>query len=311
MNHLRLPVVVTPTRAELGARCHRRHFLSDVLCKSLYSSPSLEFGSLIHAAGSAHWAKTKFLDADLASIADDWRTVVNKEWQTRFVQTNVSQESVSLEMAIAMMEYYEANAQLAGPYQDAADDWVLVDIEQRFEMPVKGHLLSFQMDRIVYSKSQDWLVIGDIKTAARLDKRWEKQWEKSLQMKLYRLGSQTVFGHTGKLDVFIEGLHKHVPSKIQYYSCPEWSPSMLGEAAYNAVNIARLDQEIIEAANNGDGTFSLSKAEELGVRYTPVNYSDCFSYGVECPFHRICVADVDERVGILRGEYTEKIEEDY
>lgn len=299
MNHLQLPVVITPTRAELGARCHRRHFLSDVLCKSLYSSPSLEFGSLIHAGGSSHW------------LGKDWESVIKSEWKTRFETTAVSQESVSLEMAMAMMEYYVANAKLAGPYQDAADDWVLVDVEQRFEMPVKEHLLSFQMDRIVYSKSQNWLVIGDIKTAARLDKRWERQWEKSLQMKLYRLGSQTVFGHDGKLDVFIEGLYKHVPSKIQYYSCPEWSPALLGEAAFNAVNIASLDREIIEACQIGDDTFSLERAEELAVRYTAVNYGDCFSYGVECPFHRICVADVDERVGILRGEFTEKIEEDY
>lgn len=299
MNHLQLPVVITPTRAELGARCHRRHFLADVLCKTLYSSPSLEFGSLIHAGGSAHW------------LGRDWRQVIKDEWHNRFELTNVSQESVSLEMAIAMMEYYEANAKLAGPYQDAADDWVLVDVEQRFEAPLRNHKVSFQMDRIAYSKSQDWLVIGDIKTAARLDKRWERQWEKSLQMKLYRLETQTVFEHTGKLDVFIEGLHKNVPSKIQYYSCPEWSTGLLGEAAFNAKVIADLDRELIEAAVDGDGTISLARAEEIGVRYTPVNYGDCFSYGIECPFHRICVSDVDERVGILRGEYTEKLEEDY
>src|SRR5687767_3476499 len=127
MHHLQLPVVITPSRAELGARCHRRHFLSDVLSKTLYSSPSLEFGSLLHAGGAAHWLKK------------DWRSVIMNEWNTRFEMTSVSQESVSLEMAMAMMEYYAKNAELAGPFQNAADDWVLVDVEQRFNMPLKEH----------------------------------------------------------------------------------------------------------------------------------------------------------------------------
>lgn len=306
MNHLELPVVITPTRVELGGRCHRRHFLGDVLNKTLYRSPSLEFGSMIHAGGSSYW------------LGKDWRPVIENEWKERFEKTSVSQDSVSLPMANAMMEFYQTNAKLAGPFQDAADDWVLVDVEQRFEMPIRDNdknmviaVLSFQMDRIVYSKSQDWLVIGDIKTAARLDKRWEKPWEKSLQMKLYRIGVRTVFEHVGKLDVFIEGLHKHVPSDIRYYACPEWSDGLLGEAVFNAKNIADIDKELIKACMDSDGSISLAKAEELGVRYTTVNYNDCYSYGVECIFHRICTADVDERVGILRGEFTEKVEEDY
>lgn len=304
MNHATLPVVITPTRAELGARCHRRHFLSDILCRALYSSPSLEFGSVIHAGGAAHW------------LERDWRSAIAQEWETRFTKTDVSQESVSLAMATSMLEYYEVNAKLAGPFQDAADDWKLVDVEQRFEVPIGGVVLSFQMDRVAYSKSQDWLVIGDIKTAARLDKRWERTWEKSLQMKLYRLGARTVFDHQGRLDIFIEGLLKNVPSKIQYYACPEWSDKLLGEAVFNAVNIAKADEKLIESClvrllDDGTPVIDIAKLEEVAVRYTTVNYGDCYSYGVECPFHRICVADVDERVGILRGEYTEKVEEDY
>src|SRR6266404_3078715 len=292
MNHLQLPVVVTPSRVENGSSCHRKHFLSDVLSKQLYSSPSLEFGSLAHAGVGAFW------------LGKSWRPVVEDEWKKRFELTSVSQESVSLPMANAMMEYYEANAQLAGPFQDAADDWKLVDVEQRFEMPLGNDRISFQMDRIAYSKKMNWLVIGDLKTAGRLDKRWEKQWELSLQMKLYRLGLQTVFDHDGPLDVFIEGLHKHVPSKIQYYACPNWSDKQLGEAAFMASQIAAKDRELIGQSQKTDGSFDLALAEELGVRYTTVNYGNCQSYGIECPFHRICTADVDERVGILRGEFT-------
>lgn len=299
MNHLQLPVVITPTRAENGSACHRKHFLGDILCKTLYSSPSLEFGSLIHAGVGAIW------------LGKPWRDVIQQEWVERFVKTSVSQDSVSLEMAVAMMKYYEANAKLAGPFQDAADDWKLVDAEQRYEMGLRNHLLSLQMDRVVYSKSQNWLLIGDLKTAARLDARWDKQWERSLQMKDYKLGVQTIFGHEGRLDVFVEGLHKHVPSAIRYYVCPEWSPKQLGEAAFNTVAVAEKDHQLIEMSRMGNGLISLEKAEEIGVRFTTVNYGNCFTYNSECPFYRVCTADVDERVGILRGEYTEKIEEDY
>lgn len=299
MNHVELPVVITPTRAESGARCHRRHFLGDVINKSLYSSPSLEFGSLLHAGVGAHW------------LGKDWVSVIRKEWHDRFETTTVSQESVSLDMGMSMMEYYVNNAGLAGPFNDSADDWKLVDVEQRFRIAIADAELSFQMDRVLYSKSQDWLVVGDLKSAARLDARWERQWETSLQMKLYKLGVKEVFQHTGKLDVFIEGLYKNVPSKIRYYVCPDWSKDTLGEAAFNAVHIADLDKGIIEQCRREDGTYDVALAEELGVRYTPVNYNDCYSYGVECPFRRVCTADVEERVGILRGEYTEKVEEDY
>lgn len=299
MNHVELPIVITPTRVESGLRCHRRHFLGDVLNRESYRSPSLEFGTLIHSATSAHW------------LGQKWKPVVDREWNERFERTTVSQESVSLELAYSMMEHYVATAALAGPFQDSADDWQLVDVEQRFRVPLDVHYKSFQMDRILYSKSQDWLVIGDTKTAARLDKRWERQWETSPQMKLYKAGSRKVFEHEGKLDVFIEGLHKHVPSKIQYYVCPEWSHDVLGEALYNAKYIADLDRGIVESCVNTDGTYNVQNAEELGVRYTTVNYHDCFSYGTECPFYKVCTADVNERVGILRGEFTEKTEEDY
>lgn len=305
MNHLSLPVIITPTRAENGSACHRKHFLGDVLNKELFHSPSLEFGSVVHAGAGAHWLSKE------KKAALDWRTVIQDEWHDRFELTNVSQDNVSIEMAFAMMEYYEANAKLAGPFQDAADDWVLVDAEQRYEMPLREHLLSLQMDRVVYSKSQNWLLIGDLKTAARLDARWEKQWARSLQMKDYKLGVQTIFETAGRIDVFIEGLYKHVPSDIRYYVCPEWSDKMLGEAAFNTVAVAEKDKQLIEMSRMEDGSYSLAKAEEIGVRFTTVNYGNCFTYNSECPFYRVCTADVDERVGILRGEYTEKVEEDY
>lgn len=309
--HLSLPVVITPTRAELGARCHRRHVLSDVLSKARYASASLEFGSLIHAGVAQHW------------LGRDWRKVIQDEWTTRFEQSDVSQKDVSLELAMAMMENYVATAQIAGPFTDQGD-WQRVDVEQRFEIPLRDSILSFQCDRMVYNKAENWLVVVDSKTAGRLDARWDRQWETSLQMKLYKGGARTVFATGGRVDVVVEGILKDLPSTLRYYVCPDWSDALIAEAAFNAHMIAEMDAEVLVAGMDvaynvsrpvqvPDKTLKVnqSKVEEIAVTMTGVNYNDCFSYGIECPFRRLCVADVSERVALLRGEYIDKQGEEY
>ena len=309
MSHLQLPVVITPTRAELGARCHRRHFLSDNLGKARYFSASLEFGSVCHSGAGAHW------------LQKDWREALQVEWAKRFeLNSRASQEKVSLALAEGMLGYYVEHSQLAGPFTDQGD-WKLVDVEQRFEVPLRDFKLSFQCDRMAYNEAEDWLVIVDLKTAARLDYRWERQFETSLQMKLYKGAAKTVF-QASRVDVVVEGLLKDIPSNIRYYVCPDWSDLMLAEAAHNAHTIAAMDAEVIVAGSDvihnimtpGEKKLILNqdKVEQLAVTATPVNYMDCFSYGIECPFRRICVADVPERVSILRGEYFDKLDdEDY
>lgn len=308
---LELPVTITPSRAELGARCHRRHFLSDILSKARYFSPSLEFGSVVHAGAAAHWLKR------------DVSAALSAEWTKRKVES----DSLTLKLAESMLDHYVQNAELAGPFTSQGN-WKLVDVEQRFELPLMDTKLSFQTDRIVHDMDQNWMVIVDSKTAGRLDARWEKQWETSLQMKLYRAGAKQVFQTGGRVDVVIEGILKHVPSSLRYYVCPEWSDSLLKEAIHNAWLIASMDKELIEqcveeedvagivrdAQDNVVRSKSISinpdKALALGVALTPVNYMDCFSYGIECPFRRICTADVDERVSIVKGEYF-NIESEY
>lgn len=312
-NHVKLPAVITPSRAELGARCYRRHFLSDVLNKAKYHSASLEFGSVIHAAAAAKWLKR------------DYTQVLRDEWAVRFdAHPEISQDNVSLQMADAMMGYYDQNALLAGPFSESnPEEWQLVDVEQRFELPLKDGVLSFQTDRAAFHKGTNHLVIVDTKTAGRLDARWEKQWETSLQMKLYRAGAMQVYaGSFERIDVVIEGVLKTVPSKLRYYVCPEWSEGLLAEALFNAHSIADMDAQLISQCMTEPvlitGTEDriglapdLAKVEELAVRFTPVNYADCYAYGVECPFRPICTSEIDERVSLLRGEYFESTEELY
>lgn len=298
MSKLQLPVVITPTRAELGARCHRRHFLSDVLGKALYVSPSLGFGSVVHSGIAAHWLNNDVTKA----LTDEW----NKQ--------KIESPKLSLAMAQAMLDYYRQNASLAGPFTSQGN-FKLVDVEQRFEIPLRDATLSFQCDRVVYDKEQNWMVVVDSKTAGRLDSKWEKQWETSVQMKLYRAGAKQVFDTGGRIDIVVEGVLKTVPSDIRYFVCPEWSDGLLVEAGHNAYTIASMDAELL---TNGSDVVQLSddqgvmtekyvinpdKVEKLAVQFTPVNYADCYAYNVECPFRRICTADIDQRVPILKAEY--------
>src|SRR5258708_30891932 len=74
MSKLQLPIVVTPTRVELANRCHRRHFLSDILGKARYFSPSLEFGTVMHSAFAAHWMNQK------AANPTDPFAVIDTQW---------------------------------------------------------------------------------------------------------------------------------------------------------------------------------------------------------------------------------------
>lgn len=302
MSHIKLPIVVTPTRVELGLRCHRKHAFSDILSRARYYSPSLEFGSVVHAGVGAHWLGTKFPNQP------HWGTAIGAEWNKRFVQKDTSQESVSLAMATSMMEHYVENAQLAGPFSDEGG-YTLVDVEQRFEVPfdMDGSgtgLISFQCDRIV--AKDDHIVVVDTKTAQRLDARWERQWELSLQMKIYKGLVKQVFDNKN-VDIVIEGLLKHVPSDIRYYVCPDWSDLQLGEALYAATAIAKQDELLITSEGK---LRSKEEIEELACKYTLPNYGECYSYNIECPFRRICIADVPERVSILRGEYFELPEEE-
>lgn len=316
MTRLQLPIVITPTRAELGARCHRRHFLSDQLGRARYSSPSLDFGTVIHSGVSAYWLHKTGRDKVI-----DPKGVMKSEWDRLKIET----PKLSLAMADAMLDHYAANAQIAGPFTNQGN-FELVDVEQRFEIPLRDVKLSFQCDRIAYDKEQNWLVVTDTKTAGRLDNKWDRQWETSVQMKLYRAGAKQVFKFDppARVDIVVEGLLKDIPSEIRYYVCPEWSDGLLAEAAHNAYTIAKLDEDIIQQGSDevtltndkGEVDYSkltpnVQKIEEIAMRFTPVNYMDCFSYGIECPFRRLCVADVEQRVPILRAEYFEIKEESY
>jgi len=287
MSRLQLPIVLTPTRAELGSRCHRRHFLADILERGRYHSPSLAFGTVFHA-GAAEWWRS-------ASHADAERVL-------RVMHSGLSgsmTEKTTEQLATGMLASYVNDATLAGPFQSMGP-WQVVSIEDRLEMPLGRHRLSFQTDRVLFNKDRGHLVVVDTKTAQRLDPRWERQWEMSLQMKLYRRAMQRVYDMP-LLDVVIEGVLKDIPSRVRYYTCPEWDDATLDEAERQFIRVADEDRRLIES--DAGIPIDVSVAEEIAVNQTATNYHDCFSYNVECPFRRLCIAEPAQRAAILRGEY--------
>lgn len=307
MSKLSLPVVVTPTRVELGLRCYRRHVIADLLQRARYVSPSLEFGSVVHA-GAAAWWKNADLDGDVARAKA--HAAVNAEWAKRFdANPAITPGDHSLQLAEAMIQTYTMTAELNGPFGLEKGDWQIVSVEDRLEVPLvigngRSAKLSFQTDRVVFNKTNDHLVVVDSKTAARIDKRWERQWETSLQMKLYKAGAARAYDMPPEnIDVVVEGILKDVPSRVVYIPCPDWSVGLLNEAIAQAQEIASRDTDLLLGR-------SVDEIPELAVNKTSINYMSCFEYGVECPFRRLCTSEPEERVALLTSEFFEIAEED-
>jgi hypothetical protein len=314
MAKTQLPVLVTPTRVELGLRCYRRHAISDILQRASYSSPSLEFGSVVHAGAGVWWAanKQKFSPADARGYA---MAGLGQEYNKRFTMNpEINVGDHTLELAQRMLENYLLTARIAGPLTDAADDWDITMVEERLEVPLLRNadgvlgLLSFQPDRMVSSKSLGVIAAVDTKTASRFDKRWMRRWEMSLQMKLYKAGLAKAYDwDPSKTEIIIEGVLKDVPSEVRYVACPDWSKDVLSEAVNQAHFIASRDYSLITSE---DQPRNLVNIIQDAVTKTSVNYEDCYAYGVECPFRKLCVAEPEQRVALLMAEYFEINEAD-
>lgn len=312
MSKIQLPVIVTPSRVELGLRCHRRHVLADIVQVASYYSPSLEFGSVIHAGVGAWWNAG---DVDTNAARQLAHAALQAEWHKRFTMNpKVDPGSLSELTAKVMLDTYINTATLCGPYE-LEGDWQLVSVEERIEVPlplggIDQAVLSFQTDRVVWNKERQHLVVIDTKTASRMDRKWARQWETSLQMKLYKAAACKAYDMEAEnVSVVVEGVLKSVPSVVQYEPCPDWSEGVLAEAVNQAKIIARRDLELIRSDIAGAPRDRQYVVHDALVN-TAINYMSCYEYGVECPFRKLCTAEPEERVAILNGEYFEIREED-
>lgn len=312
MANTRLPVITTPTRIELGQRCHRRHVIADILERGRWYSPSAEFGNVLHSGVGAWWNTGSMV---LALEA------MQHEWQRRFEKRITEPGKHSFELAVDLLEYYVKEAKLPSNSFVELGPWKPLCIEDRYEADIEGYRMSFQIDRALYNTANDHLVIVDLKTASRADKVWERTWQRSIQMKLYKLAAKQVF-KIEHVDIVIEGLEKGTKPRLVEVVCPEWSDDMLDEAKREFVRIAEEDEQLLRAASYQRFPSSLASSDpaelvldmdvlmNMALTETSFNYEDCYAYHYECPFLPLCLANPDERVGMLKSDYIE-VETDY
>jgi len=289
---IRKPVVLSASRAETSSRCHRRHVLGAVVDRKLFNDPyatTLDFGTVMHA-GTCEWWRND----DAQSALGETRTV----WK----RLRPSGDRHSLEMAEMMMTGYIKTARLA---VNMPGDWEIATIggelmlERRMLLTLNGRVFSFQLDRLLVNQHNDYLIV-DTKTSARIDTRWHRRWDLNLQQMLYRAGVAKIVpeDHRNLLGV-IEGLEKKAPFKLVPHTLPQWDQAQLGEAlaqwetrAMEDERLLTLGEDLAMEKHGHDYTQEQLRevVEGLAVTMTDVNYDDCFAYGRECEYRRLCVA---------------------
>jgi len=297
---IRTPVVLSPSRAELGARCHRRHFLEDVADRRKFKSPSAAFGNVIHKGAAAWWLTGNPSEAMEAAV-NEWKRV------------RPSGDKHSVEMAEFLMRSYPNHAKMA---VNMPGVWEIVEVEKRYMLTIGSKVFSFQMDRLLTNTSRDLLTV-DTKTSAYISAKWHEQWNFSLQQKLYRYGLRKLVENktlpaARNLYTSIEGVEKKMPFKMEPHLCPNWDDEVLEEAVRLWEWVAEEDESLLmigvsEAVKRHGKEYTdeqLREAvEEAGVKYTLFNYQDCRSYGMDCPFKTLCVEAPSQRLGILWNEF--------
>jgi hypothetical protein len=307
---VQLPIVLTPTRAEAGSACHRKHVLSDILEWGKHKSPAAQFGNVIHAGAAAWWKWTTGFGEGHTAAAGDVPTVpytammeaVRREWGVQ----EITSEKYTLEMAERMMEAYSSQASLAGVFEGVGK-WQVLTIEERFEVVWKGIRMRFQNDRALAEVDSQRVLLVDTKTTSRPDAKWRKQWSQSLQMKLYRKAVLELYDR--ETDILVEGVDKGSKPKLHYVITPHWSEKQLEEAVEQFLRVGEADKELVERYLLPDGSFNLTGLENEALTKTAFNYGNCYSYGMECPFLPLCDAEPEDRRGMLHADYKQVVQD--
>lgn len=299
-----LPIVLSPTRAESGISCHRKHLIADMLERGKGKAASLAFGTTIHAGvGELH----SLIEFKGLSRVEAFGPAMDR-MAAEYAEQGVESEKMTWEMAERMLTAYVAQFQRVGPF-DAIGEWKPLSVEDRVKLRVGDFVLSFQQDRAYQSVLSDAIRFGDLKTASRPDRKWEEGWKTSLQMKLYALGTKRTYG-IDDVEGFIEGIDKNVKPKLHYVMLPHWSDEVLEEAEREFLAIARADEALLMSCILEDGSVDMAELEYAILVKSRHNRANCFSYGSACEFLDLCNAEPSERRGLLHAEY-EIVEQDY
>jgi len=296
----RLPVVLSPTRSEDRNTCGRKHVLKNILDRHKYRSPSADFGTVMHS-GANHWWHGIVAEADPHKLLIEATEIVEAKWD----ELRPTGDKHSKDMAVRLMQYYP-QMRFAGIMPG---EWHVAQyngqpmIEQRIELQVGTHILSFQVDRACENDADDIAMI-DLKTAARINAYWHRQWELSPQMKLYRLGLKQIFPEARRITLLVEGIEKNIPFKFDYHTCPEWSSEQLEEISMQWQRLAERDAVLLELCTQQKGTIDLSLVAHYALNgFTDFDNKRCWDYGMECEYLDLCKADVEHRVGLLHSDY--------
>lgn len=292
-----LPIVGSPSRIEVGSRCHRRHFAADVLClkQNGRTEDALAVGTVIHAGAAENWRSG---DVELAVLATREAYRQEEERMSGKFTGGVLEK---------IMRGYCGQAQLIPGDNGTFVKKRIVALEQRVVMDFGIEArLAFQLDRLVASEEPGGLelwTLVDTKSFTRADREWREQWSLSLQQKLYSVAIREQYKR--RIDAhFIEGVAKKLPTEVLYVPLPDWDDDQLDEAVMQFRRVCQKDAKIVAMATGLDGAIDVDLLFELAVTHTEFNPHDCFAYHSPCPLLEVCNAPFAERVGLLKADFT-------
>lgn len=313
--YLTLPVLLSPTRTELSARCHRRHVLEDLLhLHEGEKSHHLTFGEIIHECVGIFWSGV--VDSDGLETQDRVGplTDARSHAEARWPDMPEDSDYLTLDLCLLLLDEYAKNAKLAG---NLPGTWRLVESEQRRRAvltDLEGDLeieLTYQVDRLVEEIETGDRAIVDTKTAAKTSPQWRDGMLASVQQRLYKsLESERL----GGIDwMIIEGIQKKItPGQIEYVNADQvWTPAYIQEARDLVIGQARQDRGFLETlTRDGDARWlealdlALTRADLVGF-----NLQDCYSYYRKCDFYDLCRMDPGMREGEALGSLRFEVRE--
>lgn len=278
-----LPLTITPSRVGEAAKCHRAHFVRNVLClEPLGEVPAaLTFGTSLHAAAAAKWRGLGGAVMRAAALAT-------------FQADGGGDDRHTAALLEQLVTQYDMTALPIGPHWsgDLAGTTVrALAVEERITLDL-GPLatLSFQLDRLMQVDLPGLpSVVGlvDTKSASRCDQRWRRQWALDLQQRLYQAAVRRQYGVP--LDVHVvEGVEKFGTGSITYVPIDLYDDSTLDEAIAHAIRLVQRDAKIVAQAQRDDGTVDMDDLLWRAVIQTDISPTHCFDWGRTCALYDAC-----------------------
>lgn len=307
-----LPIHWSPSRTETSARCHRRHLLEHFLLRKMYESDALLFGTSMHTGIETWWASLQD-GASYIEALEKARQMLLTDWP---IDDSKAQPHHTSENALVLLDEYTKSARLTADIPDP-DQWQLISIEERLKR-LEGPLeLQYKLDRVLQHKGDGRIAIIDYKTSGNTNDWWADNMRRSVQQRIYNRAAQLHYDAPVAYH-FVEGQNKKDGSLRYEWISLGWTDAYISEAWELGNRLALRDLDALMEAYHDPYRPELApeledpdeqmerELERLltnwTLTYASFNLQDCRSYGVECPYRRLCDASPDERPALL-NEY--------